>query len=425
MSRKNGELDNLLARLARSTVMSEGKLNEALKAITETAATALEVDRVNVWLFDEQHTKIHCIEAYHTNQLNHTLGNELYAKDHPSYFKALENLRAIAAIDTLNDPRTQELSEAYLIPHGVTTMLDAPLYVAGKVVGVVCHEHTNTHREWTGEEMSFAAAIADLISISLETDRRIQAEQKTLVLQSRMMESQRLESLGMLASGVAHDFRNLLGSILGNVGLVKRNLQNPNKAQQFLEDIETACVRAADICKQLLAFSGKEQFNQVPINLSSLALEIVRLLSASIPANADLICECAEAMPLIAADETQIRQVVLNLVTNAVQALGGGEGTVTIRTGSHYFTKQFLDEYVQTTDLESGAYAFLEVRDTGCGMSDEIRKHMFEPFFTTKPSGRGLGMAVVLGIIRKHRGGIKVDSQPGVGTTIQVLFQAD
>jgi two-component system, cell cycle sensor histidine kinase and response regulator CckA len=422
MNRKDGELDGLLARLARSTVMSEGKLEEALKAITKTAALALEVDRVNVWVFDQKHTKISCIEAYQTNNLNHTLGEEIFADAHPNYFEALKNLRAIAAIDTFNDPRTQELYTTYLSPHGVTTMLDAPLYVAGEVVGVVCHEHTGEPREWTHEEMCFAAAIADLVSIALETDRRIRAEQHSLALQTKMMDSQRLESLGLLASGIAHDFRNLLGSILGNVGLVKRNLHDPVKAQRFLTDIEIACARASDLCKQLLAFSGKEQLNLAPINLSLLAQEIVRLLKASIPPTAILICECSDDLPLIEADETQIRQVILNLVTNAVQALDRDGGTITVRTTSGYFSTDALGQFFQTTDLADKTYVSIEVADTGAGMSQEIRKQMFEPFFTTKSTGKGLGMAVVLGIIRRHRGAIKVESQTDIGTTIQVLF---
>lgn len=432
MPPRDADLSLILSRLARSAALSNGNLSEALTAIMETAATALRVARVNIWLFDEPHTEIACVYAFQAGQPPtgaisapvQPYGERLFARDNPAYFEALENLRAISVIDTLNDPRTVELAPQYLQPHGITTMLDAPIYLSGNIIGIVCHEHTCGARTWTGEEQSFAGSIADLISISFETDRRLRAEQRAQELQAKMLESQRLESLGLLAGGVAHDFNNLLATILGNAGLALRNIEDLSKVQTRLLDIQTAAERAADLCKQLLAFSGKGELFLLPVNLSLLVHEIVRLLKVSISPNAQLRCELSEELPVIQADATQLRQVALNLVTNASEALAGNEGVITVRTGFDYFDRGELERFAYANGATSNYYVFIEVSDTGDGMDAETRKRLFEPFYTTKATGNGLGLAVVLGIIRSHKGAIQVESEIGNGTTIRAFFPA-
>ncbi|MEW6128425.1 MAG: ATP-binding protein [Acidobacteriota bacterium] len=422
MNTKEADLNDILARLARSTAMSEGKQREALKVITETAAKALEVDRVNVWLFDSSRTKISCIEAYQASNHQHTLGEKLLAKDYPIYFEALRNLRVINVIDAFKDDRTRELKETYLKQHQVTTMLDAPIYIAGEMTGVVCHEHIGRTRDWTREEMSFAGSIADLVSLTLETDRRIQAEQQALVLQAKMLESHRLESLGLLASGVAHDFNNLLLTISTNAELIKRNLFDAVKIQSYIADIALASERASELCNQLLTFSGKAEIHLGSVNLTEVVFETIRLLKVSIPKNIKIETRLDRQIPVVNADAIQIRQIVLNLLTNASEAIGENPGTIRIQTGTAYFDKEILDDAYHNGKIDSGKYVFLEVADSGCGMNSETQKLMLEPFFTTKPTGRGLGMAVTLGIIRKHNGAIKISSDVGKGATIRVLL---
>ena len=166
---------SILARLARSTVIEDGKLGDVLRAITEASAAALSVDRVNVWLFDRERTRLRCIEGYERGANRHTAGDEILAATAPAYFEALGRLRTVAAFDALQDPQTRQLGD-YLRARGIATLLDAPLYLGGAVGGVVCHEHVGPPRQWRAEERAFASSVGDLVSLAMEADRRIRAE---------------------------------------------------------------------------------------------------------------------------------------------------------------------------------------------------------------------------------------------------------
>ncbi len=175
MSARTVDFGSVLARLARSTAMEDGDLSGVLRAITEAAAAALHVERVNIWKFDRQRTRVRCIHAYEPGSNQPTQGHEILASAAPSYFAALAALRTVAAFDALNDSRTRELGD-YLEPRGITTLLDAPLYQGGELTGVVCHEHVGPPRQWTAEEQAFAGSVGDLVSLAIEADRRIRAE---------------------------------------------------------------------------------------------------------------------------------------------------------------------------------------------------------------------------------------------------------
>jgi len=176
MGARTVDFGSVLARLARSTVMEDGDLSGVLRAITEAAAVALQVERVNIWMFDRERTRIRCIQAYERGVKRHTQGDEILASVAPSYFAALAELRTVAAFDALNDPRTRELGD-YLEPRGITTLLDAPLYQGRELAGVVCHEHVGPPRQWSADEQAFAGSVGDLVSLAIEADRRIRAEQ--------------------------------------------------------------------------------------------------------------------------------------------------------------------------------------------------------------------------------------------------------
>jgi len=175
MPARTVDFGSVLARLARSTVMEDGDLSGVLRAIAEAAAAALQVERVNVWMFDRERTRIRCIQAYERGANRHTQGDEILASVAPAYFAALAELRTVAAFDALNDPRTRELA-GYLQPRGITTLLDAPLYQGGELAGVVCHEQVGPPRQWSADEQAFAGSVGDLVSLAIEADRRIRAE---------------------------------------------------------------------------------------------------------------------------------------------------------------------------------------------------------------------------------------------------------
>ena len=241
-------------------------------------------------------------------------------------------------------------------------------------------------------------------------------------LEAQVQHAQKLESLGILAGGIAHDFNNLLVSILGHAGLAQRRLPGDSPAQSNLLQIETAAHRAADLTKQMLAYSGRGAFLVQPLDLSKLVEEMAHLLEVAISKKVILNYQFASELPAIEADATQLRQVILNLITNASEALGESSGAITVGTGVTQADREYLSETYLDDNLPAGRYVYLEVSDSGCGMDRETQKKIFDPFFTTKFTGRGLGLAMVLGIVRGHKGAIKVSSEPGQGTTFKVLF---
>ena len=248
------------------------------------------------------------------------------------------------------------------------------------------------------------------------------AERDAAVLEQRLQQTQKLESLGLLAGGVAHDFNNLLVGILGNASLVFDELADRPDARARVGQLVKAGRRAADLTRQLLAYSGKGRFVVETIDLSSLIRELSDLLRTSLPERASLQLHLPDVGPFVHADATQLRQVVLNLITNASEALGADGGTVRVSTRAVMHDNESLLRSVGSTDLEPGSYVHIEVADTGAGMDAETQEQMFEPFFTTKESGHGLGLAATLGIVRGHGGLVKVYSEPGEGTTVQVLL---
>jgi CheY-like chemotaxis protein len=240
-----------------------------------------------------------------------------------------------------------------------------------------------------------------------------------------MLQAQKLESLGVLAGGIAHDFNNLLVGIMGNASLALMELSPESPARQTIQEIQLAGERAAELARQMLAYSGKGRFVIEALNLNALVEEMGHLLHASISKNVVINYDFARDLPPIEADATQIRQVIMNLVVNASEAIGDKNGVIAIRTravqidGNHHGNNDPLKEAAA-----KGEYVLCEITDTGCGMDQITQSKIFDPFFTTKFTGRGLGLAAVLGIVRGHRGLIKVISEPDKGTSFRILFPA-
>ncbi|MFH0983504.1 MAG: PAS domain-containing protein [Planctomycetota bacterium] len=256
----------------------------------------------------------------------------------------------------------------------------------------------------------------------LDVTERRRAEEEQRRLEARIQQAQKLESLGILAGGIAHDFNNLLVGILGNAGLALMELAPESAARQTIRQIETAAQRAADLTRQMLAYSGKGRFIVEPLDLSKVVEEMAHLLQVSISKKAVLRFNLARDLAAIRADATQVRQVVMNLITNASDAVGDCSGVIAVSTGVRKADRAYLSETRLHDDLPEGYYAYVEVADTGCGMDAETVSKIFDPFFTTKFSGRGLGLSAILGIMRGHKGTLKVDTRAGGGTTFTVLF---
>ena len=258
--------------------------------------------------------------------------------------------------------------------------------------------------------------------VDITARKRAEAEQQEVG--QKLREAQKLESLGALAGGVAHDFNNLLTGVVGNASLARMEVPPTSPLVPYLVEIEESAMRAADLCKQMLAYAGKGRFVVQKLDVSTVIRDTANLLQSSISRNATLKMELAEGLPPVLADAAQMRQIIMNIVINASEAIGDEGGTIKITTGSQRADRAFLGGAVLAPELPAGNYVFIEVSDTGCGMSRETTERMFDPFFTTKFTGRGLGLAAVHGIVRGHRGAIKVDSAPSRGTALKLLLPA-
>lgn len=255
------------------------------------------------------------------------------------------------------------------------------------------------------------------------TERR-RSEEERRRLEAQLLHAQKLESLGVLAGGIAHDFNNLLVALLGNAELAVAELPPVSPALPYLRNIEVASSRAAELCRQMLAYSGRGSFVVEAVDLSEVVRETTYMLEVSISKKARLRYDLAGNLPLVEADPTQVRQVVMNLITNASEAIGDHSGEITLSTRVVECDRATLAATVVDDGLPEGPYIALEVADTGCGMAPEVQRRVFDPFFSTKFTGRGLGMAAVLGIVRGHRGAIRLESEPQAGTRVTVLFPA-
>lgn len=260
-----------------------------------------------------------------------------------------------------------------------------------------------------------------MVSISVITPRK-QAEVERQALDRALLETQKLESLGVLAGGIAHDFNNLLVAMLGNAELALLDLSHDHSAYGSVTQIQVACRRAAELTGQLLAYSGRGRFVVGLLDLSALVQEITVLLRASISRAIAVDYALGSNLPLVEGDATQLRQVVMNLVINAAEAIGDRHGLVRIRVLPRGVNAEDLAANLAGTDAVPGPYIALEVTDTGSGMDTATLGKLFEPFFTTKFAGRGLGMAAVQGIVRAHHGVIHITSVVDAGTTITILL---
>jgi signal transduction histidine kinase/CheY-like chemotaxis protein len=238
--------------------------------------------------------------------------------------------------------------------------------------------------------------------------------------EDKLRDTQRLESLGVLAGGIAHDFNNLLTGILGNAALIREQLAPISPFHDSLRVIERSAEHAAALCQQMLTYAGRGPSVRTAVDLNRIIEESAELIRLSVHKKIDLRLELADGNPVLRADAGQLRQVLLNFVVNASEAIGGNVGRVTIRTGSDRSACRAVDGFHGCDRLPAGSFAWLEVEDTGCGMTSAVKARVFEPFFTTKFTGRGLGLSAVHGIVRGHKGEICLTSTPDQGSTFRI-----
>ena len=275
--------------------------------------------------------------------------------------------------------------------------------------------------ELEGERCMLALA-EDVTEAQRTADALKRAEEEQRRLERQMHDAQRLEALGLLAGGVAHDFNNLLTGIQGYAELAARRAEPGSPVGPLLGEILVGARRAAELTQKMLAFAGGARLEVAWVGLNEIVAEVAERARAALPAGREIRLELARPGPGLEGDATHIRQVVTNLLLNAAEALDAAPGTIRVVTGETWCERARLDLAVVGRERQEGRYAYLTVRDDGCGMSDEVRSRIFDPFFSTKFTGRGLGLAAVLGIVRAHQGAIEIESRPGAGSVFTVLL---
>ncbi|MCC7015476.1 MAG: response regulator [Planctomycetes bacterium] len=264
--------------------------------------------------------------------------------------------------------------------------------------------------------------VEQLLVLARDVGERIRAQDERSRLEAQLVHAQKLEGLGLLAGGIAHDFNNLMVGVMGNIDLALSHAEDRAIVATRLNDALCATERASELTHQLLAYSGRAKFSEELIDLGAVVTEMLQLLGTSLTDRAQPTLELDPALPLVRGDATLIRQVAMNLLTNARDALGPNGGRITVRTGVAECDLDYLRNELVPSDIAPGEYVYLEVEDTGCGMDEETLARIFDPFFSTKFTGRGLGLSVVLKTVQRHRGAVKVRSRPGLGTAFRLLI---
>ncbi len=371
------------------------------KKITEVDAKTLGVERVSIWLYNEDRSAIICKNLYKLSETSHERGLKLEAKNFPRYFKALEESRTLAAHDAQSDPRTSEFRESYLIPLGVTSMMDVPIRVHGTVIGVVCHEHTGPRREWTLEEQEFAGSIADRTSLAFEASQRKKTEED-LAHSNRQLEQ--------FAYITSHDLQEPLHTVIGFADRVKARCAPllGEEGRDYLDRIQGAARRMNRLIEDLLVYSRVTTAVRAleAVDLEKVVKDVIANLEGRLRETKGKIE--VENLPQIWGDKMQIQQLFQNLMANALKFCKREEPPVV----------KILNRGIQDGLVE------IAVGDNGIGFEEKYLGKIFEPFQRlhgwSEYDGSGLGLAICQKIVEQHQGRIFAKSEPGKGSTFSV-----
>ena len=401
-------------RMARMRVAGGDSLADFFAQLTKVAADTLSVERAGVWLYVDGRRALRCFHLYERAKDQHSEGVVLHAADFPTYFRALEERRDIPAAEALSNPLTNELREAYLEPLGIVSMLDAPVFRDGEVIGVVCHEHRGAPRQWTAEERDFAGSVADQVAVKLEAAARGDAEARLRAQETHGLESHKMEALGRLAAGAAHDFRNVLSVIVGYAAELRREEKTSPRIATAAREIVAAAERGVALAKELLGLGREEARATRVVDVAEVVASLAGMLRAAAGPDHPVAIFATPGPGRVFVDRSQLERVVLNLVLNARDAMPGG-GTIEVSV---------LESTVAGGAGTPGVYVVLEVADSGVGMDETTRERIFEPFFTTKPTGQGsgIGLSVVYRVADRCGGFVHADSEPGRGTRMRVYL---
>ncbi len=401
--------------LARLRVGGGWSLRAVAQEATKLSARTLIVDRVSIWLGLDDGGPLRCYDLYERATDTHSEGALLYRHDYPDYFRALDGHRVIKADDARTHLDTRCLNDRYLVPLDIRSMLDVPIYRAGQVAGVVCHEVTGAMRTWTQEDADFGTSVADAIALQLEGAARYEAEAQLASNDAYLAEVQAMEAMGRMSAGVAHDFRNLLTVLLGYAHRVLKAEGLPQSAREDAVRVIETAERGVTLTEDLAALGRTgDCAPAAPVDARNVLSGFLEVLRTAVGAEHEVVYDPGDAPAWIAVQPARIERVVLNLLLNARDAMpDGGRIELTLRRRSS-----------GSGDEPAGEYVVIEVKDEGEGMDEETARRAFEPFFTGTPGakGPGLGLAVVQRLVENGGGYVRLDTSAGRGTTMRVFL---
>jgi len=381
--------------------------------VAQLAADTLDVERVGVWMLLDEDRALRCRHLLQRSNREVFQGAMLRKQDFPVYFQALAEHRCMAADDAQGSPLSRELRKSYLQPLGITSLLDAPLFIAGRLVGVVCHEHIGPQRSWSEVEADFACAVADNIARLYVEIQQSSARATLETYQKHLMELHRMEAVGRMAAGIAHDLRGIVGAAMGFAELLRRAPGLTPQIDQYARKIIEALERGRHLTNDVMNFGKDESVAPRVLDVRGVLENMGDMLRVLLGNKVTLHIEALTQVGRVFMDASQLERMILNLALNARDAMPeGGELRITIE-----------ESRLDTDDGETANFVTIGVHDSGMGMDAATLELVFKPFFTTKgEAGTGLGLIIVQQVVARAGGFIRMHSEPGKGTSVLVYL---
>ena len=403
-----------LLRLSRLSVKGGRTSEDVMREAGDLVSATLQLARIGIWLLIDEGRAIRCAFLYQRGRLEAYQGTILHAADFPEYFQAIAASRSVAVFDNVGDGIADEFRDAYLAPLGITSMLDVPIYRGGRVAGIICHEHVGPPRQWTDLEREFATSVGDITGRLWEETSRLRAQQAFSGYEARLADIQRMSALGRMAAGVAHDFNNVLTGVFGYADLIRASATDGSDIASHTAALSDIAQAGRRLTSALLAY-GLGDGNHPRVTALPDVIERSRsVVQIALGKRRKLNVCVSPHVGRVFIDPVQVERILVNLSVNAADACSA-DGVVTIS----------LSEVPppQSVDGSLNRYILLEVRDTGHGMTPEVRARVLEPFFTTKGAkGTGLGLAIVNQVATNAGGFVDIESQLGEGTSVRVYL---
>lgn len=396
-------------QVAKLTIESGLSLLDIFRETCRIVSETLPAERVGVWLMFPSQEALQCAVLYESSSRSYSEGTVLQSSDFPTFFAALKQRKIIPAEVAQHNPLTNELVESYLKPLNITSIVDAPILVAGEISGVFCCEHTGAVREWSTEERDFVESVANLLATKTRAAEVQQLQGLLKLTEERIASIDKSDALARMAMGIAHDFRNILTVIQNCAELIEMTeLTPPTKRNCDL--ITQAVSRGTQFVKQLADFGKSSPTQPKVLDVNEQIQAFIPILRAAAGSQHRIDLKLEDKLGKILIDRNHFERMLLNLVMNAKDALPLG-GTIDILAISCVPKGSANHERVA-----------IEIRDHGCGMDAQTLKRIFEPFFTTKSEGSSLGMPIVARFVERAGGSVEIESKLNVGTTVRLFI---